>query len=115
MFWTEEKISKWHKKTFPKATLESQLLKLHEELLELKKCKNRYSDAFLEEVADCLIVASVLAGRFHSPVGNLVLSALFPEKDNLDMLAILSLHVDLKMEKNLRRTWKKERGVYRHE
>lgn len=115
MFWTEEKIAKWHKKTFPKATLESQLLKLNEELIELKKCKNRHSDAFLEEVADCIIVACALAARYHSPVGNLTLASLWPDKNDLDMAAIISLHVDLKMEKNLRRTWKKEKGVYRHE
>ena len=35
MKWTDDKIIEWHKETFPDATLESQLLKLDEELKEV--------------------------------------------------------------------------------
>lgn len=115
MKWTEESISEWHKETFPNATLASQLLKMHEELLELQNTDVEDTDKFTEELADCLIVASTLAGRFKSPVGNLIVSTLLPDKNLPAVCLHIMYAINEKMEKNLKRKWKKHKGVYRHD
>lgn len=114
MEWTEKAISEWHRKTFPNETLEGQLLKMNEELLELRNCDINNTEDFLEEIADCLICASALSGRFNSPIGNFVVCCLLEDADEV-MRKSIGLAVSLKMKENLKRTWKKKKGVYRHD
>ena len=95
-----EEIVEWHKKTFPDATFESQILKLEEELFEYNKSYDE------EELADVLIVSIVLAKRFKSQIGYDIFAYYYDKC--CDELIIE------KMKINKKRTWHKVNGVYRH-
>ena len=103
-------IVAWHKKTFPDCTIESQLLKLDEEIKEVvaSRKEGRIADTY-EEIADVYIVSVVLAKRYKSAIGkyfvNLVKEYPVPN---------LPVRVEKKMEINKKRVWVKIRGVYRH-
>lgn len=111
MSWTPNKIAKWHKKTFPNATLESQLLKLEEESKELVEARNSDSAKYFEELADVVIVATVLKIRFNSKLAERFFEIDIAYNPKTPFGKI----VDKKMDINAKRKWKFENGVYRHE
>lgn len=106
----EDKIIEWHKKTFPDATLTSQLMKLEEELREaIVARKHETTDKMLDELTDAYIVATSLVGRFDSAVG-----AFFLMFVKAHPIPGLKERVDKKMEINAKRKWVFKNGVYRH-
>ena len=107
----DDKIVEWHKNTFPDATLESQLLKLDEELKEVVDAqRNGEKEKSYDELADVYIVSLVLAKRFDSTTGKYFLGLLeeHPAPESLK-------RVEKKMEINAKRKWIKKDGVYRHD
>jgi hypothetical protein len=108
----DKEILKWHKKTFPKATFENQILKLEEENLESKKAWDKKNmTQYISELADIYIVSSVLWHRFESCIGLFYMNALW----HWDQFHELADAVEEKMKINKKRVWKFENGVYRHE
>lgn len=103
-----EEILEWHKTTFPLCTVESQLLKLDEELKEVIECVLK-SESSQEELADAYIVSLVLAKRYKSTIGGYFVGLFSKE------YTALWENVKKKMEINKMRKWKKVEGVYRHE
>ena len=111
MKWTDDKIVEWHTKTFPDATLDSQLLKLDEELKEVVDAqRNGEKEKSYDELADVYIVSVVLAKRFDSITGKYFLGLLeeHPAQESLK-------RVEKKMKINAKRKWIKKNGVYRHD
>lgn len=108
--WNVKTIAEWHKRTFPEATLESQLLKLDEELKEVVAAKRaREFEHFYNELADVYIVACSLKIRFNSTIGSYFLG-LIEENPAPNMQE----RIDKKMDENLKRKWEFKNGVYRH-
>ena len=106
----DKEIVEWHKKTFPKATIENQLLKLDEEIGELCDAIKQGSDNHaVKEMADVYIVARVLSDRFKSQIGNYFLGLIdeYPVPHLID-------EVKKKMETNKNRVWEYKNGVYHH-
>ena len=103
-------IVSWHKRAFPNATLESQLLKLEEEVREVTEAQSRGDiDNVHKEMADVYIVSVVLDKRFDSVIGRyfLWLTNAYP-------IPRLKELVGYKMEINKSRNWVCKDGVYRH-
>lgn len=114
--WTQHDIVDWHVKTFPNATLGSQLVKFNEELNELEAS----TEDKAKELADMFIVAIVLMLRFNCKIGYIVLNALLPSllgslhtpQENEQYLNNL---ISDKMNINASRTWGElEPGLYKH-
>lgn len=97
------KVKKWHKKTFPDATLNGQLAKLEEEMNEFVKAKTREEET--KELADIMIVCAGL-DRWNSKVGNYVVSSHL-ENMPITIICDLILAINEKMKKNQKRVWKK--------
>ena len=127
MFRIEEDIAKdivdWHKTNMPNATLESQLLKLDEELKELRSAAGKVANskepdealqaAALEETADVLICCIVLNKRYNSAIGAVVSNCIASDDDRIDLL--IRTAIAKKMIKNKARTWEEVKpGYYRH-
>lgn len=95
MKWTDEKIVEWHKKTFPKATPDSQIAKVDSELDEL-----------LLEAADVYVAATSADLRFGSIIAKIfrfLLLKIFGQP--------LLDAVDRKMDINVKRTFKGDHHV----
>lgn len=101
-------IVEWHKQTFPDCTMESQLLKLDEELKEAATAPSISEKE--KEFADVYIVSLVLARRFDSAIGH----EFFKNMNVMDSHKLLQC-VEKKMVINRNRKWIKVGGVYRHE
>lgn len=127
MFSIEEDIAKdivdWHKANMPNATLESQLLKLEEELKELstaakKAANSKKFDAALqaaafEETADVLICCIVLQERYNAAIGAVIANSTMSDDDRINYLVFTN--IAKKMIKNKARTWEEVKpGYYRH-
>ena len=95
MKWTDEKIVEWHKKTFPKATPDSQIAKMEGELGEL-----------LLEAADTYIAATNAEKRFGSVAARVIKGLLYKILGE----ALLEA-VDMKMDINVKRTFKGDHHV----
>lgn len=112
----DKEIIKWHKKTFPDATLEGQLLKLHEEVDEYEKVHTLEDKT--KELADVYIVAEALT-RWGCSLGIKVFKYIFASYFGLcgkDAVDTIFKEVKNKMEINKKRIWKKTKdGVYHHE
>lgn len=90
----------WHKKTFPNATLESQLLKVESELREVRE------NPSLEEWADVFISSKALYMRFGSEIGFLVNDIVKLTIPDIDKA------VEEKMKKNRERSWVGDHHVH---
>ena len=95
MKWTDEKIVEWHKETFPKATPDSQIAKMESELGEL-----------LLEAADVYIAATNAEKRFGSVAARVIKGLLYKILGE----ALLEA-VDMKMDINVKRTFKGDHHV----
>ena len=128
MFSVEEDIAKdivdWHKANMPNATLESQLLKLEEELKELFNAAKKVADSkkrdtalqatAFEETADVLICCIVLQERYNSAIGAVVANCIAPDADG-GIKYLTFMAIAKKMIKNKARTWEEVKpGYYRH-
>ena len=105
-----EKMAKEHEKLFPKATLESQVWKLEEEIDEFRNAET--SSQRIQECADILIVcfglfrwckrtAEITFNRYFFDVPNRL-------KDNLEE------EVKRKWQINLKRKWEWNGETYHH-
>lgn len=102
--WDMQSIGEWHAVTFPDATLDTQLLKLEEEMKEYN------ANPCVEEAADIYIVACALAYRYQSAVGMAVLNS----NQGKDLAFFKALAA--KMDKNMKRSWAQTTpGYYKHE
>lgn len=102
----QKHIVNWHLVTFPDCTLHSQVEKLCEELQELNECPKKY-----EELADCLIVCSILSNRYNNALGDFVADILYKKYKNFCDIERI---VTNKMNINLMRKWEMKDGKYRH-
>ncbi len=94
-------ILEWHKETFPKATLSSQLRKVESEIMEMYEAPNRYES--LEEKADVCIALVSLAFRFNSLIGQILLSRYYYDHYPFEEIRVA---MENKMKLNRTRTWK---------
>lgn len=109
---TIDTIRKWHKETFPDATLEGQINKYAEETNEFMN-----ADSDLPELADMVIVCAGIM-RFNKRLGSAFLQNTYvicSEIGEYDMTELWEA-VQKKMEKNRKRVWNKTgNGTYHHE
>lgn len=109
---TIQTIIQWHEKTFPDATLEGQLRKYEEEILE---CNDSKQDD-ISELADVFIVACGIA-RFSLVEALVAFSriktrlSISNKFDRYDLFVA----INAKMKVNRSRTWEKTDGLYKHE
>ena len=111
---TIDTIRKWHKETFPDATLEGQMNKYAEETNEFM---NADSDKDLLELADMVIVCAGIM-RFNKKLGSIFLQNTYViswDIGEYDMTELWEA-VESKMKKNRKRVWNKTgNGTYHHE
>lgn len=110
---TIDTIIQWHKETFPDATLDGQIRKFEEETDEFKTAT---AENKLEELADMVIVSAGIQ-RFNTPLGvqTRQLCYLWTADYRYDMCE-LWIAIEIKMEKNRKRVWKKTaEGTFHHE
>lgn len=109
---TVKSIIEWQEMAFPDATLEGQITKYQEELHEWEE--SQYED--ISELADMFIVACGIA-RFDLAQGLIYMADLYDQfvgNDSIGIDEVMS-KVEQKMEKNRKRTWKKQdNGAYHH-
>lgn len=98
-----------HKKLFPKATLSSQILKLEEELLEVKHAKTTIE--MIKELADC-IICCIGIYRFAPETAAFIIKSIMT-KHNVFLPEIYD-EVECKWEINLHRKWEYKNGQYHH-
>ena len=96
MKWTNKNIVEWHKKTFPKATINSQEDKVRGEFIEM-----------LEEAADVYIAATSGEYRFKSEMAKKAKKLLIEMFGRRHLLPA----VDRKMDINVKRTFKGDHHV----
>ena len=108
---TIDTIIKWHKETFPDATLDGQKVKFEEELNEYRE------DKTMLELADMFIVACGVA-RFDSIIALEYFAVVFRTVKDWKFISaggVLQEVVNTKMEKNRKRVWAKTgEGSYHH-
>lgn len=118
LFETNKTIKKWHKKTFPDATLTGQLEKFKEERLEFETETDTKKKML--ELADMYIVICGI-GRFDmliavalwEDIKSLLLSN-FPMYSPPERIVRLRAAINKKMRINRQRTWNKLNGQYKH-
>lgn len=105
-------IIEWHEKTFPDATLDGQEEKFYHEQSEFMRADTR--EDLIYECADCYIVACGIA-RFSLFKASMFFKAVS------SMISVQGLSeteieeaINKKMEKNRRRVWEKQNGMYQH-
>ena len=98
-----EKMAKAHKKLFPNATLESQVIKLEEELIELHNAVE-FED-ILKEKADVIIVCIGIY-RFAPAVASYLMPSALSELEEKE--------VNRKWQINLKRKWEWNGKTYHH-
>ena len=117
MDWTNEKIVKWHKQTFPNATLETQLRKVEDELREMDEAARAFLEdgtklqPAIDETADVWISAVVLRERFESCIGSMILHVILDllngsgfDEDLCELcVENVKFAVNAKMDKNVKR------------
>lgn len=113
-----ESIARWHRETFPDATLLAQLEKFQEEKKEWETSMYLSPDGHIlgdvSELADMFIVACGIARfnhidamyNFHA-ITNVLHNTIFATLD-------LERAIDAKMEINRARTWNNNNGYYKH-
>lgn len=112
--WTDKEILAWHKKTFPNATLASQVEKLDEEMEELANSKG--SSSVLEETADVIICCRVLRDRFKCQFANYIANCMFNQLGDDSLRSLVVILMCRKMDENAARKWVEIKpGYYRHE
>ena len=102
-----EKMAKEHEKLFPKASLESQVWKLEEELNEFF---NANKDEKIKELADIYIVCIGIY-RFTPTVANEFLEGLTCMDYNW---SLVEEEVNRKWQVNLNRKWEWNGKTYKH-
>lgn len=112
---TIKTIIEWHEQTFPDVTLDGQIEKFDDEMLEFRKEKMD-SPEWLEELADLVIVSAGIM-RFNYAMGFNYLSVAFGKLyaysaiyDGIDLWGA----VEEKMKKNRSRVWKRQGNNYQH-
>lgn len=98
-----------HKKLFPLADLANQLLKLEEELNEVKTA-NKLSHK-IEELADC-IICCIGIYRFAPETANFIVKSILAQYD--DYVPEIYEAVENKWQINLNRKWEYKNGKYHH-
>lgn len=122
MWWhrkeTWETICKWHKKTFPDATLVGQIEKFDEERCEFMNEAD--ADKKILELADMYIVACGVE-RFDVNKANALkdeivshLCGFLPDMPLMQRHEMLWVAIREKMRVNRRRKWRKLNGQYKH-
>lgn len=109
---TFKTIAKWHKETFPDATLEGQIKKYDEEKSEFETATG---EDRLTELADMVIVSAGVY-RFDRDFGSFLCARTYmiASDAGFDMTELWHA-IDKKMETNRRRVWQKtEDGRFHH-
>lgn len=110
-----EGVKKWHVKTFKDADLSGQLLKLEEEMKEVKEAREKRKGIkeIYKETADVLIVIAGLK-RFNSMIGGTLLNFLLDKMSLNELVEILEA-LRQKMKINRARKWDKLKdGRFKH-
>lgn len=108
-----ENIPQQHAVLFPKATSDSQLFKLDEEIIEWYSAKTEEEE--IREAADVIIVILGLK-RWHIELSDFLLDMFLVRLDcDETQLDKLWDEVDRKWQINLMRTWKWNGKTYHHE
>lgn len=108
-----ESAKNWFKKTFVGVKMSEQLLKLEEELREIKKAY-KSEEQQKRELADVMIVIGGLR-NFNSVLGDTLLSLML-EKMNFEEVEEITGLINEKMKINKSRKWYKTKdGRYRHD
>lgn len=106
------KVSKAHEELFPDATLETQCAKFDEEYEEFKNATE--GEDICYEYADCFIVAAGIY-RFNKGLGECLGKLLVTDLGKNDTLrGDLALAIINKMNKNIKRKWNNNNGLYKH-
>lgn len=113
-----ESIARWHRETFPDATLLTQLEKFNEEKKEWQASQHITPQGLIlgdiYELADMFIVACGIA-RFNHADAMYNFRAVAEELHNCRYATIdLEDAIDAKMEINRARKWKNNKGYYKH-
>lgn len=98
-----------HKKLFPKADLSGQLLKLEEELIEVKHAASTIE--MIKEIADC-IICCIGIYRFAPETAAFFIKSIITNY-NVFLPEIYD-EVERKWEINLNRKWEYKNGRYHH-
>lgn len=107
-----KKVKKWNEKTFPDATMAGQLMKLEEELKELKEAGMDKKE-FYKELADVFIVLGGLS-RWDSLIGNII-THLYLDNASSNIRRKILKAIRRKMDINRKRTWTKSGdGKFQH-
>lgn len=106
-----KKMSKEHKKLFPRATLETQVKKLEEEINEVIEADG-YNE-IVDELADCLIVCCGIY-RFAKKVALNNASNFVGIAEAFGFKSILFKRAEEKWKINLSRKWSYRNGKYHH-
>ena len=99
-----EKMAREHEQLFPICSLESQILKMEEELNELKQAAT--IEQVINETADCIIVCAGIY-RFSPLTAQRLLGSLV-------IMGGMEEAVERKWNINMNRKWKFVNGVYKH-
>lgn len=106
--WTKATIARWNKQTFPSATTQEQRLKLLKEAQEYFQAET-YEER-IHELADYYIASCALGFRFGDESGKLNCRLI----EDLSNWGTINDEVQRKMDVNVRRSWMKYRGEWRH-
>ena len=106
-----EKLSKDHKKMFPKADLLSQCMKVGEELREFKEAVS--NEKAIRELAD-VAICCIGIYRFDKDIAEAIYMNAMTYADVLGIRAKIEAEVDRKWQVNSKRKWVFENGVYKH-
>lgn len=107
-----EKMAKEHEKLFPKATLESQVWKLEEELNEFKQAETEKDE--LKELADVVIVCCGLY-RWCPLIAQQQTCDVYNALGYIDVVPIyLENEINRKWQINLKRKWAWNGKTYHH-
>ena len=106
--WTKATISRWNRKTFPSATTEEQRQKCRQEAREHLAAQT-YEER-VEELADYYIANGALGYRFGDECGKVNCRNI----EDLPNWGTINEAVQRKMDINVRRSWMKYHGEWRH-
>lgn len=107
-----EKIAKSHKKLFPKATLESQVWKLEEELKEFQSAETEQDE--MKELADVVIVCGGLY-RWCPLLAKTQADSAYNALFFIDVdVSVFEKEIKRKWKINLKRKWEWNGKTYHH-
>jgi predicted house-cleaning noncanonical NTP pyrophosphatase (MazG superfamily) len=99
----------WHIATFPKATVESQILKINEEICEYNEAEN------FVELADVFIASAAAAKRFNNPMAKIIMNTVIEDTFENKTQGILFDAIVHKMKINKTRKWSElSNGINKH-